>query len=101
MKRIFLLLPLIALMILSACGTPNGAGNDNNLIGDVAAAVTLPYKMIYGDTEYIPSWLYYSYDYASPISTAFSSVADTDGSDDAIRKLASDAVYRLRMKLEG
>lgn len=71
------------------------------LNGDITAAVTLPYQAVDGETVYMPSWLYYSYDYVSPIGTAFSSVADTDGSDNAIRKLASDAVYQLRMRLEG
>ncbi len=51
--------------------------------------------------EYIPSWLHWEYEIAKPIAEARSKVLETDGSDEAIRKLAQDAAKGLRMRLEG
>lgn len=68
---------------------------------EVEQTIALPYPSIEADAEYTPSWLFYSYEFVEPLGEAFTSVADTDGSDDALRRLAREAANGVGMRLEG
>ncbi len=59
------------------------------------------YPEIDGNVEYVPSWLYWSYDIVEPIGEAFRTVLETDGSDEAIRRIAEEASKAAKMRMEG
>jgi len=61
----------------------------------------LPYPTPEDGVEHVPSWMYYGYEFVEPIGNAISSVTTTDGSDEALRKLAQEAARGVRMRLEG
>lgn len=68
---------------------------------NIESAAILPYPTPENGEEYMPSWIYYGYEFVEPIGNAVSSVADTDGSDEALRKLAREAARQVKMRLEG
>ncbi len=53
--------------------------------------------------EYTPSWLYWEIDLAEPLGDAMVAVinGETDGSEEALLKLAQEAARGFRMRLEG
>lgn len=68
---------------------------------DIESTVYLLYPLIEDGSEYVPSWLYYTYEFVEPIANAFEATLESDGSDEALRKLAQEAIRGMRMRLEG
>lgn len=68
---------------------------------NVESAAYLTYPDIEADIEYTPNWLFYSNDYVDPLGDALSAVVNTDGGDEALRRLAEKAANGVRMRIEG
>ncbi len=68
---------------------------------DVDSQANLTYPEIESDAEYTPDWLFYSSDYIDPLGDAISAALDTDGSDEALRRLAEKAANDVSMRMEG
>ncbi len=68
---------------------------------DIESAVHMTYPVPDEGAEYTPYWLYWSNDLVEPLTSAKDELMISDGSDEAIRKLAEDAARGLRMRLEG
>lgn len=71
--------------------------------GNIEADNVLPftYPKVEEGVEYTPYWLFYTYDYVDAIANAFQSAEETDGSDDALNKLAEEAAKTVRMRMNG
>ena len=68
---------------------------------DVESTVYLLYPSVENGSEYVPSWLYYTYEFVEPIADAYMAAVETDGSDETLRKLAQEAAKGVKMRLEG
>lgn len=68
---------------------------------DIESAAQLTYPEIAADIEYTPYWQFYSNDYVDPLGEALSAVVNTDGSDEALRRLAEKAADGVSMRMEG
>ncbi len=68
---------------------------------DIESAAYLTYPEVEEGIEHVPGWLFWPADYIEPFSEAKEEALKSDGSDEAIRKIAQEAALGFRMRLEG
>ena len=68
---------------------------------ELSEVLYFPYCEIDETKEYKPSWVFYPYEYVQVLGDAWQLALESDGSDEALRKIAEDGAKDLEMRLMG